>query len=114
MTPVFRHNKRLHRYELDVDGAIAFVAYKDLPQAVVFTHTEVPDALSGRGLGTILARQSLESVRADGRAVIAQCPFMARFIQKTPEFADLLLENRNSDGTSLSSREGPAPRESGS
>jgi predicted GNAT family acetyltransferase len=114
MAPNFRHNKLAHRYELDVNGIIAFVAYHDLPQAVVFTHTEVPAALSGRGVGTVLARQALESVRADGRAVIAQCPFVARFIEKTPEFADLLLEKSRPDATRLNSPKGPAPRENGS
>ena len=93
--PIFRNNKIRRRFELDVDGAIAFAAYHETPQAIVFTHTEVPEAFSGRGLGTMLARKALELVKAEGLAVVAQCPFIARFIQKTPEFADLLLPNGN-------------------
>jgi len=95
--PIFRNNKMRHHFELEVDGVVAFAAYHRTPQAIVFTHTEVPAALSGHGLGTMLARKSLESVKAEGYAVVAQCPFIARFIQKTPEFADLLLPNSNPD-----------------
>jgi predicted GNAT family acetyltransferase len=93
--PIFRNNKMRHRFELDVDGTIAFAVYHETPQAIVFAHTEVPEALSGRGVGTILARKSLEWAKAEGHAVVAQCPFIARFIQKTPEFAELLLPNSN-------------------
>jgi uncharacterized protein len=53
---------------------------------ITFTHTEVPAELSGRGIGSALARGALHQVRAQGLKVVAQCPF----IGKHPEYGDLL------------------------
>ncbi len=89
MTDV-RDNPALHRFELDVDGHQAVAHYILKPGLITFTHTEVPKALEGRGIGSRLARGALEQVRARGLKVVAQCPFIASFIAKKPEFADLL------------------------
>jgi predicted GNAT family acetyltransferase len=50
----------------------------------------VPPALSGQGIGSKLARGALEQVRARGLKVIPKCPFIAAFIAKNAEFADLV------------------------
>ena len=46
-----RDNKERHRFELDVEGGVAFANYRPTPQAVIITHTETPPALRGRGMG---------------------------------------------------------------
>jgi predicted GNAT family acetyltransferase len=90
MSDVVRNNTALHRFELDVDGHIAFAQYRLSPGVITFTHTKVPTELEGRGVGSRLARGALEQVRAQDLKVIAQCPFIAGYIDKHPEFADLL------------------------
>lgn len=88
MTAV-RDNKAQNRFELDVDGAIAFADYRVTPSAVIITHTETPRALRGRGIASELIKGSLELIRADGRKVIAGCGFVVDYLQRNPEFADL-------------------------
>jgi len=78
------------RYELAIDGALAFVAYRRSPGLITFVHAEVPPALGGRGIGSRLARAVLETARANGEKVIPQCSFIAAFINKNPEFQDLV------------------------
>jgi predicted GNAT family acetyltransferase len=90
MTDAVRNNTSLGRYELDVEGHIAVAYYKREGDVVTFTHTEVPQELSGRGIGSRLARGALEDVRAAGLKVVAKCPFMAGYIAKHPEYADLV------------------------
>lgn len=85
-------NPAKHRYELDVDGVTAFSVYKREPGVITFIHTEVPDALAGKGVGSKLARGALDDVRAKGEKVIAQCPFIAAFIGKHAAYQDLLLK----------------------
>jgi predicted GNAT family acetyltransferase len=85
-----RDNKNLGRFELDVEGATAFANYRMTPQAVIITHTETPRALRGRGIGTELVKGALELIRADGRKVIAGCGFVADYLHKHPENADLM------------------------
>lgn len=78
------------RFELSVDGKLAVSEYNRLANAVMFTHTEVPEALEGQGIGSVLARGALDDVRAQGLQVIPLCPFVAAFIRRHPEYLDLL------------------------
>ena len=91
MTDAIRNNTALHRFELDADGHIAVAYYNLAPGVITFTHTEVPQELSGRGIGSTLVRGALEAARAQGLKVAAKCRFVAAFIGKHPEFNDLLL-----------------------
>ncbi|AEB43994.1 gcn5-related n-acetyltransferase [Micromonospora maris AB-18-032] len=84
-------NAAKHRYEILVDDALAgFTAYLPRGEALVFTHTEVDPAFQGMGVGSALMRGTLEQVRAQGQRIVPQCPFMAAFIKRHPEYADLV------------------------
>ena len=85
-----RDNRSLNRFELDVEGAVAFANYRRTPQAVIITHTETPRALRGRGVASELVKGALDLIRADGRKVIAGCGFVVDYLSKHPEFADLV------------------------
>lgn len=80
------------RYEARVGDVLAgFVDYSLGAATIDFTHTEVDKAFEGQGIGSALIRQALDSVREDGqRSVIATCPFVAKWIDKHPDYADLL------------------------
>jgi predicted GNAT family acetyltransferase len=81
------------RYEVTVDGDLAgFAAYEDRGDgARVFTHTEVLAAYEGRGVGGALARGALDDARTRGLAVVPRCPFVRGWIERHPEFADLVV-----------------------
>ena len=85
-----RNNTAQNRFELDVDGHQAVAYYRMAPGVITFVHTEVPQELSGRGIGTKLIRDALEMVRAQGLSVVPQCPFVSAFMGKHPEYNDLL------------------------
>jgi uncharacterized protein len=84
------NNKTKHRYELAIDGHIAATYYKIAHGVITFIHTEVPPELGGKGIGSKLIKGALDQVRSDGLKVIAQCPFVKAYIDKHPEYADLL------------------------
>jgi predicted GNAT family acetyltransferase len=90
MTEHFRDNEAANRFELEVDGAIAFVAYRKSPGAITLVHTEVPAELGGKGIGSKLARATLDAVRAQGRKLTVECEFIQGFMKKHPEDNDLL------------------------
>ena len=83
-------NRDANRYELVVDGHKAVASYTIHEGTITFTHTIVPAALGGRGVGSRLISAALADVRARGLKVVAECPFVARYIEKHPEYADLL------------------------
>jgi predicted GNAT family acetyltransferase len=78
------------RYEVTVQGHTAHADYALNGNTIIFTHTEVPKELEGGGVGSKLARFALDDSRARGRAVIPQCPFIAAYIRRHPEYQDLV------------------------
>lgn len=85
-----RDNTALNRYELDIDGAIAFANYRRTATADIITHTETPRALRGRGIASDLIEGALALIRADGRKVIAGCSFVVDYLEKHGGAADLI------------------------
>ncbi|GJF12906.1 N-acetyltransferase [Mycolicibacterium cyprinidarum] len=80
-----------NRFSISVDGQNAgFADFADRDGRRTFPHTVVAPEFRGRGLATILVRQALEATRATGLKVIPQCWMVADFIEKNPEFTDLL------------------------
>ena len=79
-----------HRFEVNAEGHTAFLNYRKRAEGIEMVHTEVPPELEGRGLGGKLARAALDYARAEHLKVTASCPFVAEYIRRHPEYADLL------------------------
>jgi len=84
------NNATAGRYELEVDGSLAIAAYERREGAIVFTHTEVPEQLEGRGIASRLIKGALADVRDSGLKVVPLCAFVAGYIDRHPEEQDLL------------------------
>ncbi|AFM14889.1 putative acetyltransferase [Mycolicibacterium chubuense NBB4] len=79
------------RFSIAVDGrTVGYADFTDRDGRRIFPHTVVEPAFQGRGLATILVREALEATRTTGLRVVPQCWMVAEFIEKNPEFADLL------------------------
>jgi len=83
-------NPEENRFETQLDGHTAFVSYLRRGDTIFFTHTEVPKELEGRGLGSALAKAVLEKARAEHWQVVARCPFIAKYVERHPEYQSLL------------------------
>ncbi len=86
-----RDNPALGRFEVASGGAVAFVEYRRAGDGrIALLHTEVPEALSGQGVGSKLVRGTLDAVRAEGLKVVPRCEFVAAYVERHPEYRDLL------------------------
>ena len=83
-------NEAAHRYEALVDGQLAVITYQRQDDRITFIHTGVPSPLEGRGIAGAMARVALEEARARHLQVIPRCPFVAAYIQRHREYADLV------------------------
>lgn len=77
------------RYELEIDGEIAFVSYNLSPPNLMITKTWTPPRLEGRGIASRLTRHVLADARRRGLLILPVCSFFAAYLQKHPEFADV-------------------------
>ncbi|MEH1016084.1 GNAT family N-acetyltransferase [Micromonospora sp. CPCC 206060] len=90
MNTLVEDNPARRRFEILVDDSLAgFAAYQLRGETIIFTHTEVSPGFRDMGIGGTLARGALDQVQARGGRVIARCPFIAAFIARHPEYADL-------------------------
>lgn len=86
------------RFEIEVDGEVAFLEYARGPSELVLVHTEVPEAIAGRGLGGRLARHALELAKEEGLRVALQCPFQIAWMDRHPEYRALLHRSAGEAG----------------
>ena len=83
-----------HRFELPIvgsQGEIAAAYYRVEDEQVILTHTEVPQAFSGQGVGSELARGVFELIRATGCKAVLRCPFMGAYYARHPDYADIVV-----------------------
>ena len=85
-------NEAEHRYELAAEGEIAFAQYSLNGDVITFTHTIVPEALEGQGIGSRLVRGALDDARERGLGVVPMCSFVRGYIERHPEYQDLVAD----------------------
>jgi len=85
-------NTDLSRAEALIESEVAgFAVYRERESTRIFTHTVVAPEFAGRGVGSALARGALDLARAEGKGVVPLCPFIKGWIEKNPDYADLVV-----------------------
>jgi predicted GNAT family acetyltransferase len=86
-----RHEPSARRFAADVAGATAFISYRETSGRVLdFDHTYVPPAARGGGIASQLTAHALRFARDGSYKVVPSCPFVAAYVQRHPEYRDLL------------------------
>jgi predicted GNAT family acetyltransferase len=84
-------NPAEHRFEISLDGeAAGFTEYRPHGDALEFFHTVIGEAFEGKGLGSILIGSTLDAIRERGVKIVPTCTFVRGYIDKHPEYADLI------------------------
>ena len=79
-------NEAARRFELAVDGHMAYLAFERFPGGIAYVHTVVPQALEGRGIGSRLAKHALGYAAAQGLRVRPDCSFVRGYIDRHPDY----------------------------
>jgi predicted GNAT family acetyltransferase len=91
MEPTVRNDPEDNRYEIrEGDQLLGISAYQRRGNTLVFTHTEVDSDSGHSGLGSTLVRAALDDVRRQGEKVVPLCPFVRGWIDRHPDYADLV------------------------
>ena len=83
-------NEAQSRFELEDESVTAFIDYTRSGDTITLVHTEVPEALEGRGVGTRLVRFALAYIKDNGLKVVPRCPFVVRYLKRHPEESQAL------------------------
>jgi uncharacterized protein len=85
------NNTAAGQFEIQLDGELAFLTYVLRPgRHMQIDHTEVPDAMQGKGVAGQLAKTALEYAKANNLRVIPLCPFVRTYLKRHPEYASLV------------------------
>jgi predicted GNAT family acetyltransferase len=83
------------RYVARLDTRVAgLIAYVLDASVITLVHTEVRPAYEGQGVAGRLARFVLDDARTRGLRVVPTCPFVADWIRRHPDYADLVAAGR--------------------
>lgn len=83
-------NKEKNRFEAIIDGHLAFVEYSVKPGILVLEHTDVDKALAGKGVGSELIETVLLEMELRGLKAVPECSFIAKYIEKHPEWKSIV------------------------
>lgn len=85
-------NELLKRFELTVDGFVAFIDYEERPNVIRLIHTESPEELAGRGVATALIEKTLQYILAHHYQLVPLCPLVFAYIKRHQEWVEIVKE----------------------
>ena len=82
-----------NRFELEVNSKVAFIEFDKIePNILDLVHTEVPEELGGKGIGSKLVKGALNYCKENNLLVIPSCPFIKSYMEKHAEWNDLIAQ----------------------
>lgn len=105
--PPITDNVERNRYEVAIGDQVSVLDYRRRDGTIILVHTEVPEALRGRGIGTHLTRHALGEARKAGVEVVVKCPFVTSWLKRHREYDDIVVARVAEDeqGTDQAPRE---------
>lgn len=88
-------NQEQKQYEFHVENHIVKIEYIKAQTQIYLTHTEVPTALEGKGIGSAIVKQVLQDIKEKDLTLVPLCPFVAAYIKRHPEWRNLVLKGVN-------------------
>jgi predicted GNAT family acetyltransferase len=92
---ILNFNQELKQFEVKINNEVARIEYHIMDERIFLTHTEVPEELSGQGIGSLLAQKTLDHIEKMNLKVVPYCNFIADYIRKNPKYRPLLATGIN-------------------
>jgi uncharacterized protein len=83
-------NETGNRFEMNVNGNIAIIEYKQYPGKIALLHTEVPAELEGKGAATAIIEKALAYLEKTDLKLIPLCPLVVAYIKRHPEWRKII------------------------
>jgi len=86
------NNEMSRQFEMVVDGLKAKIEYEQQKERTFLTHTEVPAALEGHGVGSAIVEKTLQYIEEHNYKLVPYCAFVKAYIKRHPEWKKLLAQ----------------------
>lgn len=86
------NNELSRQFELTVDNIKSKIEYELQKDRMFLIHTEVPQALAGKGVGNAIVEKTLQYLETNNLKLVPLCPFVAAYVKKHPEWKNLLVQ----------------------
>ncbi|MGB3800895.1 MAG: GNAT family N-acetyltransferase [Lewinella sp.] len=87
------NNPEKSRFEITHGSQLSKLEYRMKDGNLIdLVHTEVPEDLSGQGIGSSLVKSALEYARENDLQAIPSCPFVASYVSRHPEWKEVTVE----------------------
>jgi predicted GNAT family acetyltransferase len=86
------NNTEKFRFEVVSGALVSKLEYRMGRNSIALVHTEVPEELGGQGIGSSLVKAALQHAKENGLKVLPYCPFAAAYIERHPEWSDIVGE----------------------
>lgn len=86
------NDKQRQQFQVQLEDETASLEYRLHDGMIVLMHTEVPEKLGGRGIGSALTQFGLDFARMNHLPVKVYCPFVATYLKRHPEYMDLVVK----------------------
>lgn len=87
---IVSNNKELLRFEIELEGEFAYIEYRWYKGDIAFMHTVVPEAMQGKGIASLMAKEALEYAKREKLKIMLYCPFVAKYVKEHTEYASLI------------------------
>jgi len=84
------HHTDKNRFVVVFEGQMAVMNYEMDGDTIIFTYTGVPAVMEGQGIGSCLVKEGLDYARAHSLKVASRCSFVDSYLERYPEYQDLL------------------------
>lgn len=90
---IVTQNIEKNRFEIQIEEAFAIAEYMITGGKLALTHTEVPVAFEGNGIGGVLAKYAFQYAKDNDLKVLPLCPYMSAYVKRHPEVREVVLEH---------------------
>ncbi|MBF9254455.1 N-acetyltransferase [Pontibacter sp. 172403-2] len=88
-----KHDAEDLRFYAELDGEEAELTYTYTEDDVLdMDHTFVPPSQRGKGIADQLVKAGLEFAKSQDFKIVASCPVVEAYVQRHPEYQDLVKE----------------------
>ena len=94
-------NTASNRFELAIEGSVAFIDFKLSNQTLLLIHTEVPDALQGKGAGTAIVEKALQYAKDNNYKVVPRCVFVQSYLKRHPAWNEIVASDADRSANKL-------------